>query len=250
MHDERAKLMKVVWVMRYLPTVNRERAQRYWRTHHAGLGRRVWAMPWYLQNHWVEAIGPTGVAPDREPDFGGYSVAWFDGMAGFQRCTTSPEMLTMDADAFNIFDVEAALSGWSAILDETVTVLSETPEVELFKVAWTARYRPGLDRHDAHREWIGGHRELLNRVPGIRRHALNHALEVVGVAADGVVGDIPLRFDGITELWFDDRPSYERAMSSPAWRAVLDDAGRLFDLDAAWEGAAGVVDHAWISERL
>jgi uncharacterized protein (TIGR02118 family) len=171
-------------------------------------------------------------------------------MAGFQRCATSPEMLTMDADAFNIFDVEAALSGWSAILDETVTVLSETPEIELFKVAWTARYRPGLDRNDAHREWIGGHRELLNRVPGIRRHAQNHALEVVGVAGDGVVGDIPLQFDGITELWFDDRPSYERAMASPAWQAVLDDAGRFFDLDAAWEGAAGVVDHAWISERL
>ena len=26
-------------------------------------------MPWYLQNHWVEAIGPKGLAPDREPEF-------------------------------------------------------------------------------------------------------------------------------------------------------------------------------------
>jgi hypothetical protein len=51
MRDERANLLKVTRVMRYLPSIDRERAQRYWRTHHAALGRKVTAMPWYLQNH-------------------------------------------------------------------------------------------------------------------------------------------------------------------------------------------------------
>jgi hypothetical protein len=36
--------------------VDRERAQRYWRTHHARLARRVATMPWYQQSHWTEAV--------------------------------------------------------------------------------------------------------------------------------------------------------------------------------------------------
>lgn len=242
-------LLKVVWVCRYQPAWDRERAQRYWRTHHAGMGRRVVeTMPLYLQNHLVEAVGPRAVAADRPLGVDGFSVCWYDGVEGFRRCTASPEMQAMDEDALNVFDVGDILGGWSARLVETVTEHVDTPEDELFKVGWIGRYRPGRDRDEAHRAWTGRHRELLDAVPGLLRHAQNHATEAIG--PDGFTPDIPLAFDAIAEFWFQDRPSYRAAMASPAWQAVLDDAAELFDLDAMWDGGyAGVVDHLWINQR-
>ncbi len=241
-------LLKVVWVCRYQPSWDRERAQRYWRTHHAGMGRRVPSMPLYLQNHLVEAVGPREVAPDRPLGVDGFSVCWFDGEEGFRRCIESPEMQEMDEDATRVFDVDDILGGWSARLDETVTERVDTPEEELFKVGWIGRYGTGRDRDEAHRAWIGGHRELLDAVPGLLRHAQNHAVEAIG--PDGFTTELPLAFDGIAEFWFRDRPSYRAAMSSSAWQAVLEDADGLFDLGPMWDGGyAGVVDHLWINWR-
>jgi uncharacterized protein (TIGR02118 family) len=242
-------LLKIVWICRYQPAWDRERAQRYWRTHHAGMGRRVAAtMPWYLQNHIIETVGPNDVADGRPPAVDGFSVCWYEGKDGFQRCIESPEMLAMDEDALNVFDVADIRGGWSARLQETVTAHVDTPEDELFKVGWIGRYREGRDREEAHAAWVDGHRDLLDAVPGLLRHAQNHAVEAIGEG--GFRPDIPLAFDGIAEFWFQDRPSYLAAMASPQWQAVLDDADGLFDLDAMWGGGyAGVVDHLWINRR-
>jgi uncharacterized protein (TIGR02118 family) len=245
---DRSQLLKVVWVCRYQPEWDRERAQRYWRTHHAGMGRRVAEnMPWYLQNHFVEAIGPRDVTGDRPLAVDGFSVCWFDGAEGFRRCIESPEMLAMDEDALNVFDVSDIRGGWSARLQETVTAHVDTPEDELFKVGWVGRYRAGRDRDDVHRAWVNGHRDLLDAVPGLLRHAQNHAVEAIGEG--GFRPDIPLAFDGIAEFWFADRPSYAAAMASPEWQAVLEDAEGLFELGPMFDGAyAGVVDHLWINQ--
>jgi uncharacterized protein (TIGR02118 family) len=242
-------LLKVVWICRYKPEWDRERAQRYWRTHHAGMGRKVVeTMPLYLQNHLTEPVGPRAVASDRRLAVDGFSVCWYEGVEGFVRCIESPEMQAMDEDALNVFDVGDIQGGWSARLAETVTEHTDTPEDELFKVGWIGRYRPGRDRDEAHRAWTNGHRALLDAVPGLLRHAQNHAEEAIG--PDGFTPDIPLAFDGIAEFWFQDRPSYLAAMASPEWEAVLADAAELFDLDAMWDGAyAGVVDHLWINRR-
>ena len=241
-------LLKVVWVCRYRPDWDRERAQRYWRTHHAGMGRQVIeTMPLYLQNHLVEPVGPRTVR-DGTLAVDGFSVCWFDGEDGFRRCIESPEMQDMDEDATRVFDVDAILGGWSARLDETVTEHVDTPEDELFKIGWVGRYHPGRDRDEVHRAWVDGHRELLDAVPGLLRHAQNHAVEAIG--PDGFTAELPLAFDGIAEFWFQDRPSYLAAMASPEWDAVLADAEGLFDLGAMWDGGyAGVVDHLWINRR-
>jgi uncharacterized protein (TIGR02118 family) len=241
-------LLKVVWVCRYRPDWDRERAQRYWRTHHAGMGRRVIeTMPLYLQNHLVEPVGPRAVR-DGTPAVDGFSVCWFDGEDGFRRCIESPEMQDMDEDATRVFDVDAILGGWSARLDETVTEHVDTPEDELFKIGWVGRYHPGRDRDEVHRAWVDRHRGLLDAVPGLLRHAQNHAVEAIG--PDGFTAELPLAFDGIAEFWFQDRPSYLAAMASPEWDAVLADAEGLFDLGAMWDGGyAGVVDHLWINRR-
>jgi uncharacterized protein (TIGR02118 family) len=176
----------------------------------------------------------------------GFSVCWFEGLEGFERCISSPEMQEMDEDAGRVFDVNDIWGGWSARLDETVTAHVETPEEELFKIGWIARYAPGLDRDEAHRRWTGDHAKLLDAVPGLLRHAQNHAVETIG--PEGFTAELPLAFDGIAEFWFQDRPTYEQAMASAEWAAVLRDADELFDTEDMYAaGQAGVVDHLWIN---
>jgi hypothetical protein len=243
---DRTELLKVVWVCSYQPDWDRERAQRYWRTHHAGMGRRVPHMPLYLQNHFSEPVGPHGVVDGPTLRADGFSVCWFEGLEGFEACIASPEMQEMDEDARRVFTFEDIWGGWSARLEETVTAHVDTPEEELFKVGWIARYRPGVDRDEAHARWIGAHREALDAVPGLLRHAQNHAVETIG--PQGFTADLPLAFDGIAEFWFADRPSYRAAMASTGWQAVLDEAAELFDTETLFQASyAGVVDHLWIN---
>jgi uncharacterized protein (TIGR02118 family) len=249
MGDERDGLMKVTWVCRYQREWDRERAQRYWRTHHARLGRRVATMPWYQQNHWTEAVGPTGVLADRPLRYDGFSVCWYPGPEGYEASRTNPDMLRMTADAFNVFAHDEMWGGMSASLDDHVTDLGTTPEIEMFKLGWTASHRAGRDRDEARRTWFSRHGDLLSAVPGLRRHALSHTVQTIGQHGLGAGG--PLGFDGLTELWFDDRPSWLEAVRTPQWRAVLEDADDLFDMGEVWsQGLAGVVDHAWINDRL
>ena len=238
-------LLKVVWVCRYQPSWDRERAQRYWRTHHAGMGRRVPSMPLYLQNHLVEAVGPREVAPDRPLGVDGFSVCWFDGEEGFRRCIESPEMQEMDEDATRVFDVDDILGGWSARLDETVTERVDTPEEELFKVGWIGRYgrgaiatrRTALDR---------GHRELLDAVPGLcatrRTTPWRRSVRTASRPSSARV-----RRD--RRVLVPDRVLPRRdVLVGVAGR--LEDADGLFDLGPMWDGGyAGVVDHLWINWR-
>lgn len=239
-------MIKLVWVARFQPSWDRAEARHYWRTHHAALGRKVPLMRRYLQNHFIEAVGPEGIARGELPGLDGFSFGWFDDRASFAANTESPEWKAMDRDAFTIFDMDQLWGGMSAVLDETITVSHPIPEADLFKVGWVARYRKGLDQEAAHRRWTGEHADLLNVIPGLRRHAQNHAVDPIGPQGIGT-GPL-LGFDGIAELWFDSRDAFERAMTTPQWHAVVADAEELFDMDSVWLRQCGVIDHAWIIE--
>jgi hypothetical protein len=49
-------------------------------------------------------------------------------------------------------------------------------------------------------------------------------------------------FDGFSEAWFTDRPTFERAHESPAWHALRDDAPNVFAMQALDSGVNMVVD--------
>jgi hypothetical protein len=53
-------------------------------------------------------------------------------------------------------------------------------------------------------------------------------------------------FDGFSEAWFTDRPTFERAHASPAWLALRDDAPNVFDMQALDSGVNMVVDESVI----
>lgn len=73
--------------------------------------------------------------------------------------------------------------------------------------------RPELTRAAFHEWWLGSHRELAAQLPGLRRYVISLA---VG-AEDGP-------FDGMAELWFDDRTAVEVAYASEAARLARTDS--------------------------
>jgi uncharacterized protein (TIGR02118 family) len=61
--------------------------------------------------------------------------------------------------------------------------------------------------------WLGQHRALVERLPGLRRY-------IISVAADAQEG----LFDGMAELWCDDLAAADAAFASPAGQAARADA--------------------------
>jgi uncharacterized protein (TIGR02118 family) len=61
--------------------------------------------------------------------------------------------------------------------------------------------------------WLGQHKALAERLPGLRQY-------VISLAADEQEGP----FDGMAELWFDDLAAADAAFTSPAGQAARADA--------------------------
>ena len=61
--------------------------------------------------------------------------------------------------------------------------------------------------------WLGQHRALVEKLPGLRRY-------IISLAADAQDGP----FDGMAELWFNDLAAADVAFASPAGQAARADA--------------------------
>lgn len=81
----------------------------------------------------------------------------------------------------------------------------------------------GWDRERFREYWVGQHAQVARHLPGLRRYRIT-------VFDAGEHGEEPA-YDGMAELWFDDRAAFEAAFASAAYRA-------------------SEADHPFISERV
>ncbi len=91
------------------------------------------------------------------------------------------------------------------------------------------RPREGVSREEALAYWRDRHRRFVERVPGVKRYVQDHCI----VGPDG--SHPP--YAGLGELWFESIEAAKRALATPEWQSVLDDAGNFMDLEhvsAAW----------------
>lgn len=97
-------------------------------------------------------------------------------------------------------------------------------------------WQPGehVSREAALAYWRDEHPRLVARVPGVQRYIQDHCI----VGPDGK--DAP--YAGIGELWFESLEAAKRALATPEWESVLDDAATFMDLE--------VVSAAWAEEHL
>jgi len=83
----------------------------------------------------------------------------------------------------------------------------------MVKLVAVIRKRDGTMPEEFLRYWREVHAPIVARLPGLRRYVISPA---VGRGTG-------TEYDGIAELWFEDREALERVMASPEWREVSAD---------------------------
>ena len=104
----------------------------------------------------------------------------------------------------------------------------------MFKTIWVIKYREGVDPEDALRHWREKHAQLMLEIPGVVRYVQSRAVEHLSPG-----------FDGVAELWFEDREAYEAATRTPAWAAAVEDNQRFIDVGRM---ASAVVEQIVVKE--
>jgi uncharacterized protein (TIGR02118 family) len=98
---------------------------------------------------------------------------------------------------------------------------------EMYKVAWVARFRPDRPRDECAHHWREVHGPLAAKTPGMLRYIQSHVVGGLPVVADPAPDLVP--FVGYSSSWFADEASYQRAMASAEWAALVADSPNLFD---------------------
>ena len=80
--------------------------------------------------------------------------------------------------------------------------------------------KAGMAVDDFQAYWRRRHPDAVLRLPGIRRYVQSHTRPAAYARGEPI-------YDGIAELWFEDRASMERALASPQMAALHAD-GALF----------------------
>ena len=237
-------MYKVVWLAKFPPGSDPAEMSAYWTEQHGPRFMKVPGLERYVQNHTVEPIGATGTS-DAELMFDGYSTAWFTSKNAFEAAMTSPEWLETVEDGANVFDMDW-LWGKSAVLDEYIMrgkpshfPFERADHEDLFKVVWFVKFRSDKAKEDYRDYWRNHHGPIALGEPSMLGYTQNHV--VSGLGANGASDD-PVEFDGMSESWFADKESFERAMLTPPWLQLVEDGENVFDMDYLWKGMSGVLD--------
>ena len=234
-------MLKIVWGGVFRADVPVAEARAHWTEVHGPLGLKAAGLAGYVQNHVVAALGRREIV-DGPVFLDGYSVQWWESEDAFSRALTSPEWDAVRVDDATIFD-NTANRGTSAVLQPRV--IKDGPRLP-FKVAWFARFRPGLDPQEASDHWLR-HGAIAIESGEVGRYIQN--LVVSGLGRGGAATSDPVAYDGFSECWFADRAAYERAVASPSWARLEQDGATLFDMEALASGMSAVLDERVIRDH-
>jgi len=235
-------MYKVVWLAKFPPGSDRAEMSEYWTKEHGPRFMKTPGLVRYVQNHVIEPIGAEGPS-DADIAFDGYSCAWFESREAFEGAMKSPEWMDTVEDGVNVFDMEW-LWGKSAALNEYIMrgEPSHFPidrDQKRYKVVWFTKFRSDKALRDNQDYWRNHHGPLALREPLMLGYTQNHVTAALG--AEGETDD-PVDFDGFSESWFADKESFQKAMLTDPWKALVVDGDNVFDMEYLWLGMSGVLD--------
>ncbi len=98
----------------------------------------------------------------------------------------------------------------------------------MIKVCELVRCRSGLDIEAFQRHWRDVHGPIVAAIPGIRRYVQSHPLP-------GGYRKGPLVFDGVAEIWVDDKDALRAMAATAQFAAAKADEPNFIDTDALIE---------------
>ncbi|MGB5759193.1 MAG: EthD domain-containing protein [Acidimicrobiales bacterium] len=94
----------------------------------------------------------------------------------------------------------------------------------MIKVVEIIKRRPDLDVEAFQRYWLDTHGPIVARLPGLRRYVQSHT-RLGGYRR----GDVA--YDGIAEVWFDDKAALAAIASTPEFASAKRDEPNFIDVD-------------------
>ena len=197
---------------------------RYWADNHGPFYANTKNLRRYVQHLTL----PEAYGIDPQPTFDGVSMFWHDDLPSYLAQSSDPEDVALhravvDDDA-QLFD---RTHSWpthhkqaNVVAEERVIFDGETSP-DMVKGIFIASKVSGLTFAEFFDHWQNVHGPLGAKVPGLRRYVQNHAIP------EAYAGGRQTH-DGWSETWFDDLAALHRAVKSPEWQALRDDAVGLF----------------------
>jgi hypothetical protein len=238
-------MLKVAWLVRLTQQGDHDDLLGQWNGEHAELVRSVPGLEKYVHNQTL-AIAEGPGAGTEAPVIDGVACAWWADDAAFDAGVRSSEWRKVLDHGQTIFDLEWPHAYQAVAIEERVMrVGAGTPwsgsnvPAAMCKHVGVLHFRPDLTRDEARAWWTERHGALALDIEEIRYYVQNHAVRPIRLDGAEVDGQFP--FDGFSESWFTDRPTFEHAHESPAWLRLRDDSPNVFDVAALESGVNCVV---------
>jgi hypothetical protein len=229
-------MIKHTTFVKFRPELERVEADGRWRGELGAIELSLPGLERYVQNTVVITTTNDG-AVEGPPGFDGLSSMWFTDMAAFDAALSSPEWAAAQRCAGEIFDLEWRGGDASAEIEERVRRVGmgatadgiSTPPGDPIKLVGLLRYRADMSREEANNYWRTTHGRIALTIEEMGHYTQNHAIRGTG-------GRAAMGFDGYSEAWFADFETYERAMRSDPWSALVADGPELFDMSVFLSG--------------
>jgi uncharacterized protein (TIGR02118 family) len=110
----------------------------------------------------------------------------------------------------------------------------------MFKTMFTIYFPEGMDREAAREHWRTTHKDVVLKCEGVVKYIQDHK---VGEFPGGDDLEGAKQWDGIAELFFKDKETWERVMDSPEWEVVMEDSYNFINMELV---GAGLVEEEHI----
>jgi len=202
-------MIKAITVLNRRPGMAVEDFQKYWRTRHPEVVKKLPGLRRYVQSH-----TRLGAYEKGQPAYDGIAEVWFDDTKTLRALRDTPEMAAVQADEKNFIDQ----STMGLIITDDYVITDGPTKQGMAKGIGFLKRKPGMTPEDFQKHWREVHGPIGAAVPGMRRYEQSHT-RLVAYAQ----GREP-KWDGISILWFDDSKALRAAMKSPEFdRAKADD---------------------------
>lgn len=220
-------MYKVVWIARYRKDMTKQEASDYWATLHGPPMKEVSPVAGYVQSHVQGPLPAVSGVAEEETLFDGYSSAWWNDRADYQKAMSTPAWHRILEDGPKVFDVDW-LWNMSAHVQEHPMI--EGPSSP-YKVTWIVRFKDGMTREEGREYWRSVHGPIFKALD-IDRYVQNHVVGPIG--EEGETDDAEIGFDGFSECWFRDERQFRAAVESERWATAVEDAHHVFDMTQMW----------------
>jgi uncharacterized protein (TIGR02118 family) len=214
-------MIHVLYFITRKPTVNDAEFHRYWREVHGPIAKKIPQLRRYIQSHRIPFAEATS-------SYDGAAEVWVENEAAMEALRKTPEYLNGAlADEPNFIDM--ARVEWMVTNDHVIMDGPQTPT--MVKTIFQMKRRPGMSLDDFRKYWVDVHGPIVCKLPGLRRYVQCHL-------ADGAYSYAEPKWDGVAQLWVDDRAAFQKMVAAPEFT------------QGSWPDAAKFIEMSTISSFL